>query len=529
MNKPLLALSLLATGCTAAKTEKPNVVLIMVDDMGYSDIGCYGGEITTPNIDALASQGVRLTQFYNASRSCPTRASLLTGLYQHQTGIGQMSEDASKQPKGHNDWGTEGYRGYLNRNCMTIAEVLKESGYNTYMTGKWHVGMDKQERWPLQRGFDHFYGILAGACSYLQPSGERGITFENEKQPDVTADDYYTTDVFTDYALKFIEEQENDSPFFLYLAYNAPHWPLHAKEADIEKFKDIYREKGWDEIRQARHAKMEQIGIIDEDTPYAEWENRAWDELSEQEKDEVALRMAVYAAQIHCVDYNVGRLIDHLKATGEYDNTLFFFLSDNGACAEMYHELGSGETKNINNPKSAGMPSIGRAWAQTANTPFRKYKTRAYEGGISTPLIVSWQSGFGNNGGELRETPGFIADIMATIIDATGSTYPETYHDGNVLRPLAGKSLIPVIKDECDDLHEYIFFEHQNNQAVRWGDWKAVCDQDIKEWELYNITADRCETTDLAEQEPEILAQLTAKWEEWADECYVLPKRAPKK
>ena len=306
MTAPLL----MASFCSAQ--EKPNVVLIMVDDMGYSDIGCYGGEILTPNIDALASKGVRFTQFYNTSRSCPTRASLMTGLYQHQTGIGQMSEDPFNQPnqKSPNDWGVPGYKGFLNRNCVTIAEVLKESGYHTYMAGKWHLGMHGEEKWPLQRGFERFYGILAGACSYLRPSGGRGLTLDNTKLP-VPEAPYYTTDAFTDYAIRFVDEQKDDKPFFLYLAFNAPHWPLQAKEEDIQKFTKIYREKGWDEIREARRKRMTKLGIIEPNTEFAEWENRKWNELTEQEKDKVAYRMAVYAAQVHCVDKNVSNFIKY--------------------------------------------------------------------------------------------------------------------------------------------------------------------------------------------------------------------------
>ena len=395
MTAPLL----MASFCSAQ--EKPNVVLIMVDDMGYSDIGCYGGEILTPNIDALASKGVRFTQFYNTSRSCPARASLMTGLYQHQAGIGQMSEDPFKNPgqKSPNDWGVPGYKGFLNRNCVTIAEVLKEGGYHTYMAGKWHLGMHGEEKWPLQRGFERFYGILAGACSYLRPSGGRGLTLDNTKLPEPEAP-YYTTDAFTDYAIRFVDEQKDDKPFFLYLAFNAPHWPLQAKEEDIQKFTKIYREKGWDEIREARRKRMAKLGIIDSNTEFAEWENRKWDELTEKEKDEVAYRMAVYAAQVHCVDYNVGKLLDYLKKNRKLDNTLVMFLSDNGACAEPYAELGGGKVSEINNPACSVFPSYGRAWAQVSNTPFRKYKCRSYEGGISTPLIVSWKSNLKNKKGE---------------------------------------------------------------------------------------------------------------------------------
>lgn len=510
--------------------ERPNVVFILVDDMGYSDIGCYGGEIVTPNIDALASKGVRFTQFYNTSRSCPTRASLMTGLFQHQAGIGQMSEDPYVQPnqKNKNDWGVEGYKGYLNRKCVTIAEVLKEAGYHTYMAGKWHLGMHGEEKWPLQRGFDRFYGILAGACSYLRPDGGRGLTLDNTKLPAPEAP-YYTTDAFTDYAIQFLGSQKDEKPFFLYLAFNAPHWPLQAKEEDIRKFTKLYREKGWDEIRETRRKRMVKMGLIDSIMDFAEWENRKWSELSEEEKDESAYRMAVYAAQVYCVDTNVGRLLDYLKRMGKLDNTLIFFMSDNGACAEPYAELGGGKVSEINDPSRSAMPSYGRAWAQVSNTPFRKYKCRAYEGGIAAPLIVSWKNTLKNKHGEWCRVPGYLPDIMPTILEATGARYPKTYHGGNIIYPLVGTSLFPAIDKKVDSLHEYMYWEHQNNRAIRWDNWKAVRDEKGSEWELYDIVKDRTERLNVAEQHPDLMKKLIGEWERWAYANFVLPKHPDKK
>lgn len=496
MRKSIIALTPLMIAPLCWAQEKPNVVIFLVDDMGYSDIGCYGGEIMTPNLDKLASTGVRFTQFYNTSRSCPARASLMTGLYQHQAGIGQMSEDPGtfkkETQRDINDWGSEGYQGYLNRNCVTIAEVLKENGYHTYMAGKWHLGMHGQEKWPLQRGFERFYGILAGAASYLRPEGGRGLTLDNEHLP-APESPYYTTDAFTDHALQFVGEQKDDKPFFLYLAFNAPHWPLQAKEEDIQKFTKLYRSKGWDKIRQERYNRMQKMGIIDKNVGFAEWENRSWDELTEKEKDESAYRMAVYAAQVHCVDYNVGKVIDYLKKTKQLDNTLILFLADNGACAEPYLELGGGKQEDINNPACNNMPSYGRAWAQTSNTPFRKYKCRSYEGGISTPLIFSWNKKLGNRHGNLCTIPGYLPDIMPTVLEATGAAYPETYHGGNKIHPLVGTSLFPAITEKVPSLHEYMYWEHQGNRAIRYGNWKAIRDEAGTEWELYDIVKDRTE------------------------------------
>ena len=527
MRKSIIALTPLMVAPLCWAQEKPNVIIFLVDDMGYSDIGCYGGEIMTPNLDRLASTGVRFTQFYNTSRSCPARASLMTGLYQHQAGIGQMSEDPGtfkkETQRDINDWGSEGYQGYLNRNCVTIAEVLKENGYHTYMAGKWHLGMHGQEKWPLQRGFERFYGILAGAASYLRPEGGRGLTLDNKHLPAPEAP-YYTTDAFTDHALQFISEQKDDKPFFLYLAFNAPHWPLQAKDEDIQKFTKLYRSKGWDKIRQERYNRMQKMGIIDKNVGFAEWENRSWDELTEKEKDESAYRMAVYAAQVHCVDYNVGKVIDYLKKTKQLDNTLILFLADNGACAEPYLELGGGKQEDINNPACNNMPSYGRAWAQTSNTPFRKYKCRSYEGGISTPLIFSWKMKLGNRHGNLCTTPGYLPDIMPTVLEATGAVYPETYHGGNKIHPLVGTSLFPAIMDKVPSLHEYMYWEHQGNRAIRYGNWKAIRDEVGTAWELYDIVKDRTEKHNLASQHPDVLKKLREEWEYWAIKHNVLPK-----
>lgn len=502
--------------------NRPNIILIMADDMGYSDIGCYGGEILTPNIDGLAEKGIRLTQFYNTSRSCPTRACLMTGLFQHRAGIGWMSEDPfSKGTKDSHDFEIEGYRGFLNRNCVTIAEVLKSAGYHTYMAGKWHLGMHGEDKWPLQRGFDRFYGILSGACSYLRPDGGRGLTLDNTHLPAPEAP-YYTTDAFADYAIRFVEEQKDDKPFFLYLAFNAPHWPLQAKTEDIEKFYDKYRSEGWDNIRKDRLEKMIDSGILPEDTGFAEWENRSWNELSEKEKDMTAYRMAVYAAQVHCMDYNIGRVLSSLESSGKLENTLVIFLSDNGACSEPDKELGGGRQEDINNPMISGFPSYGRAWAQTSNTPFRKYKQRAYEGGISTPFIVYWKGHWTDKAGSLINIPAYLPDIMPTVIEVSGAEYPEFAHGGNKIYPLAGKSMIPVLDGKVKSLHKFMYWEHQGSRAIRWKNWKAVWDRDINQWELYDIGSDRTEKVNMASEKPAIVKKLSAEWNKWADENGVL-------
>ena len=519
-----------ATVAQAAGTKKtsgarPNIVLIMMDDMGYSDIECYGGLIPTPNINRLASSGVRYTQFYNTARSCPTRASLLTGLYPHQAGIGEMSEDPGSKVMPEDD--SDGYMAALNRHCVTMAEVLGDAGYHTYMVGKWHVGMHGMEKWPLQRGFDRFYGILAGATSYLAPHDGRGLYLDNTKLP-VPEPPYYTTDAFTDKAIEFLGTRKDDDPFFLYVAYNAPHWPLHAKQEDIDKFKGKF-DAGWQAIQEQKRQRMIDLGIVKPEWGVAEWENRNWDELSDKEKQNSSLRMSVYAAQIYCVDYNVGKLLDYLEETGQRDNTLIIFLSDNGACAEPYSETGFGTVNDINNPDSWVAPSYGKPWAQVSNTPYRKYKVRAYEGGISTPLILSWPEKYAKYDGTWRNNVGFLPDIMATFVDVSGATYPAVYHNGNEIYPMEGSSLCPTVKNPKKSIHDYIYGEHFDNRYVRWKNWKAVYDEKGKVWELYDIENDRTERHNLAAEKPEILADLTAHWKEWADTHHVYPKRPKKK
>lgn len=516
-----LVLPACATVAVHAEEVRPNIVLIMVDDMGYSDIGCYGSEIPTPNIDRLAELGIRYTQFYNTGRSCPTRASLLTGLYPHQAGIGAMSEDPGSTTE-QSEAKPFGYKGYLNRNCVTIAEVLKDAGYHTYMAGKWHVGMHGMEKWPLQRGFDHFYGILAGACSYIRPEGGRGLTLDNSNLP-APQPPYYTTDAFTDHAIRFIDSAKDSDPFFLYLAYNAPHWPLQAKDEDIEQFIGKYSE-GWENISRKRHERMIRMGLVDKEWGMAEWESRQWSDLTEKERHDAALRMSVYAAQVYAVDYNIGKLIDYLSKNNKLDNTLVVFLSDNGACAEPYSETGSGSVSDINETKNWVHPSYGLPWAQVSNTPYRKYKVRSYEGGIATPFILSWPAKFTHYNSQLRDNIAFLPDLMATFVDASSATYPQIYHQGNTVFPMVGSSLLPTVADPEKSIHEYLFGEHFDNRYVRHGRWKAVKDEKSDTWELYDMEKDRTERHDLALQHPDVLEKLIILWNEWADKTYIYPR-----
>ncbi|MEJ7767394.1 MAG: arylsulfatase [Chitinophagaceae bacterium] len=510
-----------------AGQPKPNIVLIMADDLGYSDIGCYGSEIPTPNLDMLAEGGIRFNQFYNTSRCCPTRASLLTGLFQHQTGVGQMSEDpgSRKENIDLNDWGTAGYKGYLNKHCVTIPEVLQTAGYHTYMTGKWHLGFHEKEKWPLQRGFEKFYGILAGAASYFKPQEGRGLTYNNEKLSPPEGK-YYTTDAFTDSAVVFVNSHKDNKPFFLYLAFNAPHWPLHAKEEDIKLFETRYN-IGWDAVRKKRYDKQIKTGVVNKDWGLSERDTavRTWAKLSPAERKGVAYRMAVYAAQVKCLDDNVGKLIAALKQKGQYDNTLIIFLSDNGACAETYQELGSQPDSLINDPAFSGPVSYGMGWANVSNTPFRKWKNRAEEGGIAAPFIMHWPKGVTQKN-KIVSTPAYLIDVMPTILALTGAEYPTISHGGQTIYPLTGNSLQPAFTGKPFKQHEYMYWEHQYNAAIRKGNWKAIYSLKNNTWVLFDLSNDRSEQKDVASTHAALLEDLKIKWQEWATANFVLPKMA---
>ena len=517
----------ICAGCSGSNSSrgKPNIILIMADDMGYSDIACYGGDIETPALDALAEGGVRFTQFYNGARCCPTRASLITGLYPHQAGIGHMTSPSSDFNQ--HDYRVPGYRGKLSEQTHTLAEVLKTAGYRTLMAGKWHLGMENRQQWPLQRGFDRFYGILDGASNYFRPVHPRGITLDNDTIS-IDDPDYYTTDAFTDSAIQFIRrEQQTDpsKPFFLYLAYTAPHWPLQAPKENIDKYRNRYLD-GWDKLRQEKYQRMVDMGLLDAESTLSPPDIFSWDSLTATQKEELALRRAIYAAQIDRMDQNIGNLVDYLKDNGLFDNTVILFLSDNGACAEGGN-LGAGDKEELET-KVGYFLSYGQGWANTSNTPFREYKHWVHEGGISTPLIVHWPAGIERSlRGKLIHQYGFLPDVMATFLDLTGATYGAE-RGGEPVPAVVGKSMLPLLRGKDQSIHEKpIFWEHEGNKAVRMGPYKAVMkwelDKEKQRWELYDISKDRTELNDLSQDEPEKLAELIAAWDEWAVSHQVKP------
>lgn len=512
-----LLLMLLVEGVQAQK--RPNIVVILADDMGFSDVGSYGGEVRTPNIDRLAGKGIRYKQFYNAARCCPTRAALMTGLYPHQAGMGWMAAA---------DLGTPAYAGNLNRQSVTIAEVLKTAGYATCMTGKWHLTNERKidgmvkDNWPCQRGFDRYFGVIPGAANYFTPQ----VYSNNDRYQ--APRDFYLTDAISDTSVRYIAEhfrQPTAAPLFMYVAYTSPHWPLQAPQKVIDTYKANYR-KGWDKLREERFARQKKLGLFPANAVMSKRDATvpAWDSLTQEEQEQMALRMAIYAAQIDIMDQGIGRIVKQLEANGQLDNTLIFFLSDNGACAEF---ISSGESKALTGAANT-WESYHTEWANVSSTPFKEYKHYTYEGGIATPLIVHWPAGVSKKlNNQWIGQYGFLSDIMATCVDVAGAQYPDRFRGNNIV-PLEGKSLRPHFS-ATDNSRGVIFWEHEANIAVRDGKWKLVATtaQDralsVETLALYDMAADPTELNDLASREPARVKQLFAAWQAWANKVGALP------
>jgi arylsulfatase len=552
----LLGVVLSAAALTSHAAPRPNIIIMMADDMGWSDIAPYGGEIATPTLSRLAQGGLRFTQFYNTARCCPTRASLLTGLYAHQAGIGHMMDD-----KGH-----DGYRGELSRRAVTIAEALKPAGYRTYLSGKWHVTRHVQpggpkDNWPRQRGFDRFFGTIHGAGSFYDPNS---LTLDNTQI--APWDGFYYTDAISDFAVRFIQEHAAGNPgdpFFLYVAYTAPHWPMHARPEDIAKYHGRYNE-GWDALRAERYQRLLNLGLV-----RPEWKLSPRDPKSPAWKD-AELKpweqrcMEVYAAMVDTMDQGIGRIVAELEKSGQLDNTLILFLADNGGCAETYGRADNQAKANpdptLRRPMRPGelqtrmepaftrdgrpvrtgrgvMPgaddtylAYGLSWANASNTPFREYKHWVHEGGISSPLIAHWPRGIDRTAaggrraaaeGWLVDTPAHLIDLMATCVDLAGATYPRQFAGHDII-PLEGVSIAPAFGGGTIARPNPIFWEHEGNKAVRAGDWKLVSKHNGRP-ELYNLAADRTELNDLSKANPEKVAELTAHWQRWAERAGVRP------
>jgi arylsulfatase A-like enzyme len=492
-----------------SSADKPNIILIMVDDLGFSDFGAYGSEINTPNIDKLAFEGIRLREFYNNSICAPTRASLITGQYPHKAGVGYFNVNL----------GLPAYQGWLNKESLTFGEVLKQAGYNTFIAGKWHVGNDSLY-WPKQRGFDKFFGFIGGAINYFDIG-----TYPEKAPPVELVEDNnrinlepgkYLTEEIANHAISFIDQQsKTKKPFFLYLAFNAPHWPLQALPEDIVKYKGKY-EIGWDSLRNQRLAKQKELGIAnpqqaiaksDDDVP--EWESYTYDEKQLWQR-----KMEVYAAMIDRVDQNIGKLLAKLKKLKQDDNTLIVLISDNGGQGG-FSPLGRRRQRNSGPVGTAGSYDyVEQGWAQVSNTPFSKHKGNAHEGGISSPFIAWYPEKI--KAGTITKGTAHLIDLAPTFYEVAGAKYPETYN-GIKTNPLAGISLTNLLFNRNELARQQpIFWERGGNRAVRKGKWKIVSTYPAKEWELYDIEMDRGETTDLAKQNPDVVKELQADYDAWA-------------
>ena len=523
--------------------DRPNIIVILVDDMGYSDIGCFGSEIRTPNLDRLGMNGLRFSQMYNSARCCPSRAALLTGLNPQQTGVGHMVDN----------WGPPAYQGYLNNNCVTVAEVLRDHGYATCMSGKWHVGgrydLRNPGSWnelvgntghpiPVQRGFDRFYGIVSGAANFFYPL----TLMRDDKFLELEPSGYYFTNAITDNAVDMIQDNaDSGKPFFLHVTYTAPHWPLHALEEDIARYEGKYR-GGWEALRTSRHEQLKGLGILDSKWEISPRDKDAhpWSETPNQ--DWHHLRMAVYAAQIDRVDQGVGRILAKLQELGVEDNTLIMFMSDNGGCAEFLAEESNrpepsqysmpnadgsqvtvGNIPNLRPGPGTTFMSYDLAWANASNSPFRLFKRWTHEGGISTPLIVHWPDRIKQPA--IVHEPTHITDILATCIAAAGATYP-TEFGGNPITPIEGQSFMQALDSGDWTRAKPIFWEHEGSRAVRMGEWKLVSEVG-GQWELYNMDQDRTELNNLAEANRPKADELTKLYDEWSARCHVSPWPIP--
>ena len=516
----IYAIGILVTPASAAK--QPNILYFLADDLGFSDLGCFGGEIRTPTLDALASGGVRLTQFYNTGRCCPSRAALLTGQYPHRVGLGHMTT---------NDLGRPGYRGVVSDDAQTIAQVLAPAGYRCFMSGKWHLGTPD----PTQNGFEEFYGTLVSAKRFFDsdhlvrfPKGRKARQYPEGK--------FYATDAVTDHALEFLKlaRETPAKPWFLYLAFNAPHFPLHAPREEVDKYADRYH-GGWDQLRAERLKRMKSLGIVPGHTELSKrshWRNYgetkigvnpAWNTLPKDRQLDLARRMAIYAAMIDRLDQQLGRVIEDLKRAGELENTLIVFTSDNGACFEwdpFGFDIVSSNQNILHKGKmieQMGIPgtfhSVGSAWANASNTPWRLYKHFNHEGGIASPGIVHWPAGLKAKPGSIVHQPAHIIDLLPTAVAAAGATY-----EGKLSLP--GTDLVAQLNNGGGE--RTLFFEHQGNRAVRQGKWKLVA-LDDQPWELYDFTQDRIEMNDLAGKFPEKVKQLSAAWDKWGAANQVTP------
>ena len=538
---PLLApaLALGAASAQAAPAKRPNILLIVADDLGYTDLGAYGAEISTPNLDKLASGGVKMTGFYASPFCSPTRAMLMSGSDNHLAGFGDMSELMLPEQRGK-----PGYEGYLNERVVPMAQVLKDAGYRTAMAGKWHLGV-KEEFSPATRGFEQSYAMVMGGASHwgdqsgivaMDPAKPpKAIYRENGKAIDIPRDGFYSSQAFTDKLLDYLKSGEKSGkPFFGYLAFTAPHWPLHAPDADIAKYEGRYKE-GYDKLRKERLERMKRLGIVPADTPvyegHAHWPK--WESLTPAQQEAEARRMTVYSAMVDHMDRQIGRVLDYLKAKGELDNTFIFFMSDNGADGNSVYDVGRTrewiekdmDNSTANTGKPGSFIEYGPGWAQVGSTPFKLYKSFMYEGGIAVPAIA-W--GPGIKGGALKREFAHVTDVAPTIFELAGARHPGTEYQGKPVLPLRGKSMVSWLQGKASTVRndlDAVGWELGGRKALRKGDWKIVYANKPwgkDGWELYNIAKDRTESRDLADENPQKLGEMIVAWKQYVAETGTL-------
>lgn len=498
---------------------RPNIVLIMADDLGFSDLGCYGGEIRTPYLDGLAREGMQFTQFYNCAVCVTTRAALLTGLHPRRREKNRL----------------------LHEDMMTLAEVLRSAGYRTSLTGKWHLGATHPNR-PTDRGFDEYYGVASGCCNFFDPSlpdpvfyngGKRRPFLHNETSVTEFSDNYYTTDAFTEHAVQQIHKSKVDNrPYFLHVCYTAPHFPLHAKPEDIGRYRGRY-DAGYFQLREKRYRRQVELGLIRPGWQLSKPDRRLgefrydyditpWNDVEDLAREK--RRMEVYAAMVDSMDQGIGRILKAIDESGHADNTLVMFLSDNGGCASFpgySDEKQRAGRVEYNKELPGGINTYdfvapGWGWAQC--TPFRRYKVWTYEGGIATPMIARWPRAIAS--GSRTDQIGHVVDFMPTVLELSGAKYP-TERSGNTVLPIEGRSLVPILQGKTRKGHESICWYLYGNRAVRQGRWKLVWGVTAQKWELYDMQTDRTETTNVASLHPELVEQLKTAWRQWAKQTGV--------
>jgi len=525
----------------------PNILLVVADDLGMLDIGAFGSEIRTPSIDRLAQQGVKLTNFYTSATCSPTRAMLLSGTDNHAAGIGNMIEHVAPNQRGQ-----EGYEGHLSTNVVSVAKLLQDAGYQTYMAGKWHLGKT-EELLPNSRGFDESISLGEGGASYFNDMmGLTGFVpsanyHRNGEKVTELPEDFYASEYYADFIIENIENGSDDQPFFAYLAFTAPHWPLQVRDEHLDLYKGRYDE-GYEALQAERVAKAKEIGLIPTDAPLAAAPSHVapWSELSDEDKMVQSRTMELYSATVERMDYHLGRVIDYLEQSGELDNTLIVFMSDNGADGSDRSKLPGNDKwlpeawdlsfENMGKVGSYVYPGAAWAWASGGN--YRMYKEFLSEGGIHVPAIISYPSVL-NKGSELN-TLISVQDIAPTLLELAGVEHPGDTYQGKPVKPMTGISFMPIVigENDLDNSERTIGWELFGQKVIRKGDWKLLWlsskpswlaqPTGADQWGLYNLAEDPAEANNLIEQEPEKFAELLALWEEYSEEQGVIIPEGPK-